>query len=46
MLRIAPPLSLTAPEAEEGLALLVASIEEAAAGLPPAASPEEEGVAP
>ena len=28
-LRIAPPLSLTAPEAAEGLALLTASIEEA-----------------
>ena len=45
-LRIAPPLTLTPQEAAEGLALLVASIEEAAAGLPPAASPEEEVVAP
>jgi 4-aminobutyrate aminotransferase len=45
-LRIAPPLSLTPQEAAEGLALLVASIEEAAAGHPPAASPEEEVVAP
>ena len=45
-LRIAPPLSLTPQEAAEGLALLVASIEEAAAGLPPATSPEEEVVAP
>ena len=45
-LRIAPPLTLTPQEAAEGLALLVASIEEAAAGHPPAASPEEEVVAP
>ena len=45
-LRIAPPLSLTAQEAAEGLALLTASIEEAAAGLPPAASVEEEVVSP
>ena len=47
VLRIAPPpLTLTSQEAAEGLALLVASIEEAAAGLPPAVSPEEEVVAP
>ena len=42
VLRIAPPLSLTPQEAAEGLALLTASIEEAAAGHAPAASPGEE----
>ena len=45
-LRIAPPLSLTAEEAAEGLALLTASIEEAAAGLAPVASVEEDVVSP
>ena len=45
-LRVAPPLSLTAAEAEEGLALLIASIEEAAAGQATTASVEEEVVSP
>jgi 4-aminobutyrate aminotransferase len=45
-LRIAPPLSLTAEEATEGLALLTASIEEAAAGRAPVASVEEGVVSP
>jgi 4-aminobutyrate aminotransferase len=45
-LRIAPPLSLTPQEAAEGLALLTASIEEAAAGQAPTASVKEEVVAP
>ena len=45
-LRIAPPMSLTAAEAEEGLALLTASIEEVAAGQVRAASVEEEVVSP
>ena len=44
-LRIAPPLSLTAEEAAEGLALLTASIEEVAAGQR-AASVEKEVVSP
>jgi 4-aminobutyrate aminotransferase len=46
VLRVAPPLSLTPQEAAEGLALLSASIEEAAAGSAPAVAPEEEVVAP
>jgi 4-aminobutyrate aminotransferase len=46
VLRIAPPLSLTPQEAAEGLALLTASIEEAAAGRAPATSPKEEVVSP
>jgi 4-aminobutyrate aminotransferase len=45
VLRVAPPLSLTAEEAAEGLALLTASIEEAAAGHE-AASTQEGVVAP
>ena len=45
-LRIAPPLSLTAEEAAEGLALLTASIEEVAAGHKRAASVEKEVVSP
>ena len=45
-LRIAPPLTLTPEEATEGLALLTASIEEAAAGLATTASVEEKVVSP
>jgi len=45
-LRIAPPLTLTPQEATEGLALLTASIEEAAAGLATTASVEEKVVSP
>jgi len=45
-LRIAPPLSLTAEEAAEGLALLTASIEEVAAGHTRSASVEKEVVSP
>jgi 4-aminobutyrate aminotransferase len=46
VLRVAPPLSLTPQEAAEGLALLTASIEEAAAGHAPAAATKEEVVSP
>ena len=45
-LRIAPPLTLTAEEAAEGLALLTASIEEVAAGHERAATVEEKVVSP
>jgi 4-aminobutyrate aminotransferase len=45
-LRVAPPMTLTPPEAEEGLALLTASLQEVAAGLTSAASVEEEVVSP
>ena len=45
-LRIAPPLTLTAEEAAEGLALLTASIEEVAAGHLRAATVQKEVVSP
>jgi 4-aminobutyrate aminotransferase len=45
-LRIAPPLTLTPAEAEEGLALLTASLEEVAAGHESAATTKEEVVSP
>ena len=45
-LRIAPPMSLTAEEAAEGLAILTAAIEEVAAGQTRAASVEQEVVSP
>jgi 4-aminobutyrate aminotransferase-like enzyme len=46
VLRVAPPLTLTAEEAAEGLALLTTAIDEAAAGAAPVASVEKEAVSP